>query len=135
MRDNPVMPERHSADVTDQVVAFMEGLPDSPEQPTRAIIDAVDYVEQEGPAARRPILGEIVLEPDYREFVPLFGNHLREIRPLGTDVRILCTFGPDRTLVLLYAGNKAGSWNRWYRTAIPEAARLYEAYLDETGQR
>ena len=47
------------------------------------------------------------------------------------DIRILCTFGPDRTLVLLYAGDKAGEWNRWYRTAIPEAARLYREYLDD----
>lgn len=112
----------------------MEALPNFPEQPTRAIIDAVDYVAENGPAARRPILGEVSLEPDYREYVPVFGNHLREIRPLGTDVRILCTFAPDRTLVLLFAGDKAGEWNRWYRRAIGEAARLYRAYLEDTGQ-
>lgn len=112
----------------------MAPLPMYPGQPTRAIIEAVDYVTDLGPAARRPVLGEIVLEPDYREFVPLFGHHLREIRPLGTDVRILCTFAPDRTLVLLYAGDKVGQWNRWYRTAIREAAALYERYLRETGQ-
>lgn len=126
--------EKRGADATEQVEAFMAPMPDYPAQPTRAIIDAVDYVDENGPAARRPLLGEIVLEPDYREFVPVFGNHLREIRPLGTDVRILCTFGPDRTLVLLYAGDKAGEWNRWYRTAIPEAARLYREYVRATGQ-
>jgi hypothetical protein len=126
--------EPRTPDITEQVEAFMAPLPAFPQQPTRAIIDAVDYVAELGPAARRPVLGEIVLEPDYREFVPLFGNHLREIRPLGTDVRILCTFGPDRTLVLLYAGDKVGQWNRWYRTAIREAAELYRRYLRDTGQ-
>lgn len=112
----------------------MAALPMFPNQPTRAILDAVDYVEQEGPAATRPVLAEVSLEPDYREFVPVFGHHLREVRPLGTDVRILCTFGPDRTLVLLYAGDKVGQWNRWYRTAIAEAARLYAEYLEEADQ-
>jgi hypothetical protein len=122
-------------DVTEQVAAFMAPLPDFPGQPTRAIVDAVDYVAERGPAAGRPIVGEIALEPDYRDLVPLFGKHLKEIRPLGTDVRIICTFGPDRTLVLLYAGNKEGEWGRWYHRAIPEAARLYREYLGETGQR
>lgn len=51
------------------------------------------------------------------------------------DIRILFTFGPDRTLVLLYAGDKAGAWNTWYRRAIPEAARLYRGYLTTTNQR
>lgn len=76
----------------------------------------------------------IGLEPDYREFIPLFGKHLKELRPLGTEIRILFIFGPDRTLVLLYGGNKEGEWTRWYRTAIPEAARLYRKYLEDTGQ-
>lgn len=128
------MERRRIPDVTEQVEAFLDPLPPYPEQPTRAIVDAVDYVDETGPAARRPILGEIVLEPDYRDLVPLFGNHLREIRPLGTDVRILCVFGPDRTLVLLYAGDKVGEWNRWYKTAIREAADLYRRYLRDTDQ-
>lgn len=121
-------------DVSEQVAAFLAPLPEVPGQPTRAIVDAVDYIAEHGPSTGRPIVGEISLEPDYREYVSLFGHKLKEIRPLGTDVRIICTFGPDRTLVLLYAGNKEGEWNRWYRRAIPEAARLYAAYLKETGQ-
>ncbi len=106
----------------------MANLPDHPEMPTRAIIDAVDYVAEFGPAVGRPLVGEISLEPDYREHVVLFGRHLKEIRPLGTDVRILCTFNADRRLVLLYAGDKAGDWKKWYRIAITAAARLYERY-------
>lgn len=126
--------EPRTPDITEQVESFMDPLPQYPAQPTRAIIDAVDYVIENGPAARRPVLGEIVLLPDYAAEASVFGNHLREIRPLGTDVRIICTFGPDRTLVLLFAGDKVGQWNRWYRTAIPEAARLYAIYLRDTEQ-
>lgn len=121
-------------DATDQVEGFMAPLPQYPDQPTRAIVEAVEYVVQEGPAARRPIWAEIVLLPDYPAEADLFGHRLHEVRPLGTDVRILAIHGPDRTLVLLYAGDKAGDWKRWYRTAIPEAARLYRTYLGNTGQ-
>ena len=128
------MEDGRSADVTEQVEAFMATLPMYPAQPTKAIVESVDYVIAEGPSARRPVLGEISLEPDYREYTSVFGNRLREIRPLGTDVRILCIFGPDRTLVLLYAGDKAGEWKRWYATGIKEAARSYIEYLKETGQ-
>jgi hypothetical protein len=121
-------------DITEQVEAFMAPLPLVPAQPTKAIVEAVDYVEQEGPAARRPVWAPIVLLPEYPAEAELFGNRLHEVRPLGTDVRILAIFGPDRTLVLLHAGDKAGEWKRWYRTAIPEAARLYREYLRDTGQ-
>lgn len=121
-------------DATEQVEAFMADLPAYPAKPTGAIIDAVDYVAEGGPVVGRPLVDVIKLDPDYREFIPLFGTHLKEVRPLGTHIRILATFGPDRTLVLLYAGDKAGDWSRWYRDAIPAAARLYRAYLEDTGQ-
>lgn len=109
----------------------MAPLPKVPGMPTRAIIDAVEIVAEQGSKVGRPLIAEINLDADYRQFIPLFGKHLREIRPLGTDVRILCTFGADRQLVLIYAGDKAGDWKRWYRTAIPAAAALYAAYLKE----
>lgn len=121
-------------DASEQVARFMDRLPQYPAQPTRAIIDAVDHVAEVGPAARRPILGEIVLLPDYPAEAALFGHRLRELRPLGTDVRVLCTFGPDQTLVLLHAGDKAGDWHHWYRKAIREAAAAYRVYLVDTGQ-
>jgi hypothetical protein len=95
------------------------------------IVDAIDHVAKGGPTVGRPLVAEISLDPDYRDLVPLFGKHLKEIRPLSTDIRILCTFTAERRLVLLYAGDKAGDWKRWYRTAIREAARLYRDYLEE----
>ncbi len=129
------MTTSRSPDVTEQVDAFMSKLPQYPSQPTRSIVDAVDVVAEIGPTLGRPLVDRIELVPDHRELIKLFGRRLKELRPLGTDVRILFTFAPDRTLVLLYAGDKSRGWNDWYRRAIPEAARLYRVYLAATNQR
>lgn len=49
-------------------------------------------------------------------------HDLKELRPRtppGTSIRILFVFAPEREAVLLVAGGKAGSWNRWYQEAVP----------------
>ncbi len=132
--DSLDVPESRTPDITEQVEEFLAPLDPFPAQPMRAILDAMDRLEEDGPALGRPLVHVINLDPDYRDVVPLFGRHLKELRPLGTDVRILFTFGPDRTLVLLYAGDKEGQWTKWYRGAIAEAARLYRQYLEDTDQ-
>lgn len=123
-------PDPTDPDLTDQVAAFYRSLGE-PEM-TR-FEDALAKAIEVGPSLGRPVMGEISLLPDYKQFVGLFGNHLKELRPLGTDIRVLCIYSPARVLVLLVAGDKAGSWNRWYRTAIAEAAREYAAYLQREG--
>jgi hypothetical protein len=58
--------------------------------------------------------------------------NLKELRPRsGRDVaiRVLFVFDPWSQAVLLVAGNKAGDWSRWYRTAIPGAEIAYESWL------
>ena len=35
----------------------------------------------------------VELEPEHRELIPLFGRRLKELRPLGTDIRILSGSG------------------------------------------
>jgi hypothetical protein len=62
---------------------------------------------------------------------------MKELRPPSADrseVRILFVFDPWRSAILLVAGDKAGQWTRWYRTAIPEAEQLYTTYLKEREQ-
>lgn len=56
---------------------------------------------------------------------------MKELRPRGAgkDLRILFMFDPLRQAILLFGGSKAQQWNDWYRSAIPEAERLYEQYL------
>ena len=50
-------------------------------------------------------------------------------------VRILFVFDPWRSAILLVAGDKAGSWNKWYARMIPRADQLCEIYLKERQQR
>jgi len=59
-------------------------------------------------------------------------SNLKELRPRsGRDVsvRVLFVFDPWSQAVLLVAGNKAGSWVRWYKTAIPIAEVAYEEWV------
>lgn len=44
-------------------------------------------------------------------------------------------FDPRRNAVLLVAGDKAGQWDAWYRTAISLAEERYEDYLKQEGIR
>ncbi|MEU8079017.1 type II toxin-antitoxin system RelE/ParE family toxin [Catellatospora citrea] len=59
-------------------------------------------------------------------------HNLKELRPASSgdsEVRILFVFDPVRRMVLLVAGDKAGSWRRWYDIAIPLAEARYAEHL------
>jgi hypothetical protein len=61
-------------------------------------------------------------------------HHRKEKRPGSTgtsEIRILFIIDPARRAVLLVAGDKAGRWTDWYRTAIPLAETRYSIYLKE----
>jgi hypothetical protein len=65
-------------------------------------------------------------------------SNLKELRPGSagrSEIRILYLFDPRRSAVLLVAGDKAGQWTAWYRTAIPLAEERYEDYLKQEGSR
>lgn len=114
-------------EVTNQVRDFYAGLDD---RSADAFDAAVERLTESGPTLGRPTAGEVDLREYSADTKALFGSHLKELRA-GT-IRVLFTFGPDRVPVLLYAGDKAGDWSRWYPAAIKEAARLYRAYLEDT---
>jgi hypothetical protein len=42
---------------------------------------------------------------------------------------MLFAFDPERQAVFVVAGDKSGSWDRWYREAIPAADERYAAHL------
>lgn len=92
---------------------------------------AVERLQEKGPTLGRPTVGEVNLRDYPADIRSLFGNRLKELRA-GT-IRVLFTFGPDRVPVLLVAGDKQGEWNRWYPTAITQAADEYRDYLRRTG--
>lgn len=113
-------------EVTDEVAAFYAALDDA----TSEMFDAaVERLAEFGPTLGRPTVGEVDLSREDPAARDLFGNKLKELRA-GT-LRVLFTFGPDRVPVLLYAGDKAGDWSRWYPVAIRAAARAYRAYLED----
>jgi hypothetical protein len=115
-------------EVLDQVADLYRDLDD----PTADLFDAaVERLAEYGPTLGRPTVGEVDLRDYPKDVKALFGSHLKELR--AGNLRMLFIFGPDRVPVLLYAGNKAGEWHRWYGPAIREAARLYRAYLEDTG--
>lgn len=116
-------------EVMHQVRDFYRGLT---ETDADAFDAAVERLAEKGPALGRPSVGEVDLAREDRVARELFGKHLKELR-VG-NIRVLFTFGPDRVPVLLFAGDKAGDWSRWYRAAIKEAARLYRAYLEDLTQ-
>jgi len=62
-------------------------------------------------------------------------SHMRELRiqHQGRPLRVLYAFDPSRAAILLVGGDKTGN-NRWYKTHVPIADRLYDEYLVETKQ-
>lgn len=64
-------------------------------------------------------------------------SNLKELRAKGSgaELRVLFVLDPIQRAVLLVGGDKTGLWNRWYETAIPEAERVYDAYLASSQYR
>ncbi len=83
---------------------------------------AVDKLEEYGPALGRPLV-DTVKGSRYPK--------MKELRPLGGNIRVLFAFDPRRSAILLVGGDKTDRWEEFYEEAIPEADRLYEVYLDE----
>lgn len=80
---------------------------------------AVSFLEEHGPQARRPYVGTIT------------GSRHQNMKELRTgSIRILFAFDPAQQAILLLGADKAAEgWNAWYRRAIPEADRLFDAWL------
>lgn len=58
--------------------------------------------------------------------------HMRELRVQhqGRPYRVLYTFDPRRSAILLIGGDKTGD-DRWYDVHVPLADRLYDEHLAE----
>jgi hypothetical protein len=85
---------------------------------------AIRRVQREGPTLGRPRVDSIKGSRVH---------NLKELR-LHDGVRILFAFDPNRSAVMLAGGNKTGRWDRWYRTNIPRAERLYDKHLRSIGK-
>jgi hypothetical protein len=54
---------------------------------------------------------------------------MKELGSAGKHIRILFAFAPDRSAILLIAGDKTGQWKAWYDENIPLADDLFDEHL------
>ncbi|MER6606313.1 type II toxin-antitoxin system RelE/ParE family toxin [Streptomyces sp. NPDC000927] len=95
----------------------------------RLVGSAIQALVEEGPNLGRPLVDTIKGGTLH---------HLKELRPGSTgssEVRILFAFDPERSAVLLVAGDKSGQWNQWYRQSIPMAEVRYDEWLAHIAHR
>ena len=88
-----------------------------------ALFAALEVLRDRGPQLGRPLV-DVVAGSRHR--------NMKELRPGSSgrsELRVLFAFDPARQAILLVAGDKAGSWNRWYTTNIPRADDLLDEHL------
>jgi hypothetical protein len=79
---------------------------------------AIDLLQELGPTLGRPAVDSIK------------GSKVHNMKELRAgSVRVLFVFDPERTAVLLVAGDKSEDWKGWYRSNVPVAERRYERWL------
>ena len=111
--------------LTPEVEAFLDELYESNPVSHQLVSQAILVLERNGPAEGRPLVDTITASriANMKELRPPSAGH--------SEIRILLVFDPWRSAVLLVAGDKAGQWDKWYRTAIPRAEQVYEEYVAE----
>jgi hypothetical protein len=114
-----------SVKVTEEYAAWFTALIKDDLASAVQVAQAVAALREEGPALGRPpadrIQGSTI-------------HHLKELRPGSagrSEIRVLFAFDATRSALLLLGGDKAGSWQRWYRENIPIAEQLYLEYTTE----
>lgn len=81
---------------------------------------ALDELEEKGPTLGRPFVDTLKGSKHH---------NMKELRPLGGNIRILFAFDPERRAILLVAGDKTGQWKAWYATNIPIADDMYDKHV------
>ena len=109
--------------VTDEFVAWYDALSEA-EQDKLAV--SIGLLEARG----------VTLPFPYSSAINGASFALRELRTQveGDPLRTLYAFDPKRQAVLLIGGDKTGD-ERFYERMIPQAERIWDEYLEETGQK
>jgi hypothetical protein len=111
-----------SVKVTEEYAAWFTALIKEDLSSAIQVAQAIAALREEGPTLGRPLVDRIQGSKIH---------HLKELRPGSagrSEVRVLFAFDPSRSALLLLGGDKAGSWQRWYRDNIPIAEQLYVEY-------
>ena len=93
-----------------------------------ALEDRIQMLRVRGPALTRPTVGHITNSRH---------KNMKELRPGSSgrsELRILFVFDPDRKAIMLVAGDKSGTWSKWYRTSIRKADQLYTEHVEKRKQ-
>lgn len=105
-------------EATDRFVEWYRSLGDDDAESVTA---AVNKLEEQGPTLRRPFVDTIKGSRH---------ANMKELRPLGGNLRILFVFDPRRSAILLLGGDKTNRWRDWYDKMIPVADALYDEHLE-----
>jgi hypothetical protein len=111
--------------LTDDVDQWLNRLADSDKESYALVVAGIEVLAEVGPNLGRPLVDRIKGSRLH---------NLKELRPGSagsSELRVLFTFDPWRSAILLVAGDKSGNWSNWYRRAIPQAESLYDEYLRE----
>jgi hypothetical protein len=104
---------------TDEFDEWFDGLG---EEAQEDVALAVEKLEERGPALPRPFADSVEGSRH---------SNMKELRPLGTNIRVLFAFDPRRVAILLIGGDKTNRWSEFYEEMIPVADDLYDEHLDE----
>ncbi|WP_047692754.1 type II toxin-antitoxin system RelE/ParE family toxin [Kocuria sp. ZOR0020] len=91
------------------------------------VVAAIELLEDRGPQLGRPIV-DTVSSSRHR--------NMKELRPGSSgrsELRVIFAFDPERSAIMLIAGDKAGNWTRWYKKNIPLADDILDDHLRKLG--
>lgn len=89
------------------------------------VVAAIELLEDRGPQLGRPIVDTVSASRH---------KNMKELRPGSSgrsELRVLFAFDPERSAIMLIAGDKAGDWSRWYKKNIPLADDLFDGHLNK----
>ena len=89
-------------------------------QEYRKVSDALLFLAEHGPSLGRPFVDTLRGSAI---------SNLKELRPRGSNIRIIFAFDYQRAAILLVAGDKTNRWNKWYRENIPLAEARWNQHL------
>lgn len=87
------------------------------------VVAAIELLEERGPQLGRPLV-DTVSSSRHR--------NMKELRPGSSgrsELRLLFAFDPERSAIMLTAGDKPGNWTRWYGKNIPLADDKFDDHL------
>lgn len=96
-----------------QVMVWQQALTDDELEAAQA---ALELLQEQGPDLGRPLVDRIKGSELH---------NLKELRPLGTNIRMLFAFDRARRALVVVAGDKTGDWKRWYVKNVPIAEQRF----------